>query len=463
MRHIQFPAFAKAVLILLLSALLLTGCSEPGETTPPTTTEAPAKTYTVRFYMGGILCSEQVLEEGTYPAAVAPSVQGLQFLHWLDEKGNEVDPTAILASQNVTYTAAAYPQLSGHGPFLAVDEAGNFRPDAPLTAQELGDALATLAAAGAEKYFPGMPLGSQKLEQKLVKQVLSHFYGESAVETAFPDAVVSSGEEAPAEEKDYMLRGEFAAGMCSLLGYDLSQNVQVEEGAKLPLDISNGREDYAALLESCLPHTHGETGAAWADTVLPTRYAPGFVNINGWLYYVQEDGYFLRDGSMGKLKFGADGRYTSGDLELDALVADIWDRLIRENPGVEGLDLLRKGFEYCRDGFTYLRRSSYAKGATGWEVKDAKDMFTTLRGNCYNYAAAFWAVAQGLGYEARAISGTVTQTNQPHGWVEIVIDGVNYIFDCEWEMAYRVKQNRFDMDMFMLTIQEGKFWNYKYK
>ena len=90
-------------------------------------------------------------------------------------------------------------------------------------------------------------------------------------------------------------------------------------------------------------------------------------------------------------------------------------------------------------------------------------MFTTLRGNCYNYAASFWAVARGLGYEAYAISGTVTQTDQPHGWVEIDFDGKTYIFDCEWEMAYRVKQNRYDMDMFMIDRQSAKYWNYKWK
>jgi len=30
-------------------------------------------------------------------------------------------------------------------------------------------------------------------------------------------------------------------------------------------------------------------------------------------------------------------------------------------------------------------------------------------------------------------------------------------------MAYRVKQNRYDMDMFMIDRQSAKFWNYKWK
>ena len=144
-------------------------------------------------------------------------------------------------------------------------------------------------------------------------------------------------------------------------------------------------------------------------------------------------------------------------------MAGILQNIMEQNPSADRLTLLRRGHEYCRDAFTYLRKNSYAMGKKGWEVNDAKVMFTSLRGNCYNYAAAFWAVARGLGYEAYAISGTVTQTDQPHGWVEIDFDGKTYIFDCEWEMAYRVKQNRYDMDMFMIDRQSAKFWNYKWK
>lgn len=469
MKQMKCPAFLKAVLVMILSALLLCGCGESQTAPPQTTTEAPVVTHTVRFVMGGVVCSEQELTEGTHPQAGIPEVQGLTFIQWLDENGTPVDPEAQAVTADVTYTAMAYPTLDQRSTFLSANEAGCLRPDEPLTADELYTALTALAAEGAEKHFPGMPLGSQKLEQALVQSILDHFFGETAVADAFAALPVeeaaeeetSTEETAPvAQEKDYMLRGEFASVMCSLLGWDLTAPVTVEEGVKQPLDVSVGRTDYAALLKASLPHEESADGTVWTELILPTSYAPGFVNIDGWLYYVQEDGYFLRDGKVGDLTFTADGRYTSGDAELDALVADILDDIVRENPGAERIDLLRKAYEHCRDGYTYLRKSSYAKGATGWEIKDAKIMFTTLRGNCYNYAAAFWAVARGLGYEARAVSGTVTQTIQPHGWVLIEFDGEDYIFDVEWEMAYRVKQNRYDMDMFMLTLKEGKYWNY---
>lgn len=436
------------VMIILLCTLFLTACGQP-EPTEPTT--EPKVYYTARFVMGGNVLSEQTLEEGQLPTAVTAQVQGLQFLYWTDESGAQVQPETVALTGDVTYTAGYYPVLDQHSCFLFTDENGLLRPDAVLTADELLQALQALAAEGAEKYFPGMPIGDQPMTVEKVKNVLIHFFGEEAVDASFG---ANEGE---------ISRGEFAASMCILLGRDLAEAVQMAEDAKIPADITMGRAECAALLESSVPHTEDESGITWTSLELKSGYEPGFVNIEGWLYYVKEDGYFLRDSNVGDLNFGADGRYTSGDAELDELVAGILKTIIEENPDADRLTLLRRGHEYCRDAFTYLRKNSYAMGKTGWEVNDAKVMFTSLRGNCYNYAAAFWAVARGLGYEAYAISGTVTQTDQPHGWVEIEFDGAIYIFDCEWEMAYRVKQNRYDMDMFMIDRKSAKFWNYKWK
>ena len=50
-------------------------------------------------------------------------------------------------------------------------------------------------------------------------------------------------------------------------------------------------------------------------------FEPGFVNIAGYLYYVDEDGEFVFGETVDGMAFGEDGRYTSGSAELDALVA----------------------------------------------------------------------------------------------------------------------------------------------
>ena len=75
-------------------------------------------------------------------------------------------------------------------------------------------------------------------------------------------------------------------------------------------------------------------------------------------------------------------------------------------------------------------------------------MLRTLKGNCYNYAATFWALARGLGYDARVYSGLISDA--PHGWVEITIDDVDYLFDPELEMAARERGNYLS-DYFMMT------------
>jgi transglutaminase-like putative cysteine protease len=143
------------------------------------------------------------------------------------------------------------------------------------------------------------------------------------------------------------------------------------------------------------------------------------------------------------------------------MVAEVLAPIVMTNASAERIDILRKGFEYCRDAFTYLRKDPYNVGDIGWEIEDAKEMFGTGLGNCYNYAAAFWAVARGLGYEARAISGTCTDTDQPHGWVGLYYEGTRYFVDPEWQYAY-TEREVFDKDMFMLTMDEVWWWTYKW-
>ena len=118
-------------------------------------------------------------------------------------------------------------------------------------------------------------------------------------------------------------------------------------------------------------------------------------------------------------------------------------------------------YDHCISGDTYkyLKRNIYKKGHTGWEAEDAKLMFETGRGNCYNFAAIFWALARGLGYEAYGLAGNVTTLVQPHGWVLIEIDGVEYFFDPELHYDY-IRDKREVKDMFMLAVEDSDWWYY---
>lgn len=157
------------------------------------------------------------------------------------------------------------------------------------------------------------------------------------------------------------------------------------------------------------------------------------------------------------MHFDEYGRYTSGMPELDELIQQV----IAENTddSMTQEEKLKVLYEYTVTSFSYLRRNYYAIGETGWQNKEAYTMLSTGMGNCYCYAATFGELARAIGYDAQVCSGTVGMNRAKHGWVEIEIDGVNYIFDSELEMAGR-KKNVY-RDMYMMSPKVARTWNYK--
>lgn len=425
-----------AILLVICMGLCLLGCT------------AKTPTYTVRFYVGDTLLSQQTVASGECPTVVTAEADGAVFGGWQNSAGEVVDVTAAPITQDTDYRELLHPVLDQHAAYLFTDEAGMSRPSDPLTGSELAQALNALAGEAAKKHFPTLPTGSEPLSYNEIRATLSAFFPSEELNKAFP----IGGTAKPS-------RLEFATGMNTLLKRS-GEQVELAADAKLPADLFRGQTDIDHMLEAVVSHQTGTEGVAWQDVELP-ELQPGFVNIGGWLYYLQADGQFLRNGDVDTLHFDANGRYTCGDAELDALVADILAKLIAENPDMDKLELLRQCQIYCRDTFEYLRRSSYEFGITGWEIKDAKDIITTGRGNCYGFAAAFWALARGLGYEAYAISGTCLKDNQPHSWVMIPFDGEEYFFDPEWEWAYH-DRGVYDKDMFMLSLTQAKYWTYKW-
>ena len=71
------------------------------------------------------------------------------------------------------------------------------------------------------------------------------------------------------------------------------------------------------------------------------------------------------------------------------------------------------------------------------------------------------ALARGLGYDAYALAGTCTKTEQPHGWVQIEFDGEDYFFDPEWHYDY-IHDKREVKDMFKISLEDADWWYYKW-
>ncbi len=184
----------------------------------------------------------------------------------------------------------------------------------------------------------------------------------------------------------------------------------------------------------------------------------GFLLDKGFLYAVDEDGELLKDGYVGVLYFGKNGRYTSGSRLLDSLVA----KVIRKNTdeSMTRMEKLKAVYLYTRDNIRYIGYGNHdlsyrpAHGKDGWMTECATHTLQEGDGNCYHFAAVFAALARGLGYQAYATAGVIGSEMQPHGWVEI-LDGDGKIWYCDPETEYsRLEWLQQEHDLFYKSEEE---------
>ena len=202
-----------------------------------------------------------------------------------------------------------------------------------------------------------------------------------------------------------------------------------------------------------MAHLFAVTGSV---PVEPVPEGPYLLDLQ--LYWIGEDGVALRNADMDNLHFGADGRYTSGNEELDGLIRGILAEIYEE--GMSREELLRAAYLHTRDSYSYLRREPFAFGDTSWLVDEAIALITTGRGNCYSYAAVFCELARAIGYDAVIYSGTFGANLAPHAWVEIVReDGEPHIFDVEIEMARKYNAG-VEEDHYDLSYEDAEVYTY---
>ena len=446
--------YRKISLLLICVWLLLAGCtSAPAAQTEVPTTQAPKQMFTVHFYYRGQQVHEEQVPEGECPQLL-PTCAEPDYVadSWIDDSGNVVDPQTAPVRGDTNYTARVYPTFTNHVPYLFADENGFIRPDDPLTGEELVQALQALVrdpAALADIVFPEAEI---LVTKEPLYQLFTALFPQKKLESAMFN--LKDGE---------VSRAAFAQLMNTLTDRYATETVSLAQGQSLPRDLALNRADSDDVLEAVLVHEPWNNGYLILDAVFAQPWTPGFTNLGGWLYYADEDGNVLRDGQVGTLTFGSDGCYTSGDTELDKIVASKLNQFIRENPDLDTFDLLYVIFLHCRDDYKYVGRGLLEPGQTGWEAEWAKQMFTSGAGNCYSYAAIFWAYARNLGYDAYCVSGWTTEEYDPHGWVEIQLaeDEMPRIFDPELAMAYLRDGKNYEavwnMD-FWLAVQWPYHW-----
>ena len=209
----------------------------------------------------------------------------------------------------------------------------------------------------------------------------------------------------------------------------------------LPLfnDLSPEHWAYYQITEATLSHRVAEhpegaaEGWSWMDE-LPA-YPQGLLFVGTEQYYVDESGEPVRDRTVNGLYYGADGRYTSGDPEIDRYVREILEGIL--TPDMSQEDKLRAAYLYVRDNYTYLRRNYYEIGEVGWTLEEARTMYQSGMGNCYCFTSALYYLLRQIGFNPIPYSGVVGYDRSPHAWLEIEYDGIPYIYDVELDYAYR--------------------------
>lgn len=218
---------------------------------------------------------------------------------------------------------------------------------------------------------------------------------------------------------------------------------------------------YYDVMEATVSHQHTGSGSAerWiSHTARTAAPADGIQMADGWLYcYDSARGDVVREAAVGTHYFNINGRFTTGNNELDSWLHKIV--LSRTDDSQTQEQKLRAVYLYTRDSFTYLRRPPYEMGVYDYMETDALRILETGYGNCYCYASLFWYLSRWIGYDATIYNGTVGVRRSPHSWVEISLDGKNHIFDTELEMAYRRKK-RFDVNLYKF-YDAGNSWNYR--
>lgn len=365
-----------------------------------------------------------------------------------------------------------------HPAFLTLDESGCFRFYREITRMEVCRALYTAldgwqngsylfsdldascpgyAAAAAlcrggiipvsmgEPFCPDAPVTREELTD-ILERVSRSLEGESLARAESLTDEVREGALAWSEKADTVSRGEFAEIIVRLSGRTPNE-AALMIGGYLPVDVDT--ESYAWLYI--------------ADAVtegVPQSPEEGVYRVNGVLYGVGPDGNLLRDTDYGVWTFGPDGKFTTGNAELD----DCIEAALKACGAHEltGEDALAAAYLHVKYDYEYMVTPQdmvvEELADTGWENARALRFFQNGGGTCYGYAAAFGLLARSLGEHAYIVSAQVNQYYGPHGFVVIPEDGVDWIYDVEME-ATRPERHG---DLALFHIKNYSVYNYWY-
>lgn len=495
MKILQKRVFQVGLLLLLLAVLVLLVLYACG------VFFGGNREVSVHFYTPDGEDVKRVTAGESLALEPAGEIENYTFIGWRDRQGNLEGRETITIFQETYYSAvyAVSLRTDTHMAYLFPDEYGLFRPygemsrgdaavmlytllslpvkgsegfmDVPQTAAcyEATAALKELGVVSGSRFHPDEGITKAELIQ-----MLAAFYPASRESYDFTDVNksdisypafcaalergwIGNDAEKGVEPNHIMTRVETAALVNRILGRGTEEKASPSQVGCL-LDMAQTDDGYWDMAEACVSHNvtveNGQQN--WADSVPFEKMPAGRYLFGLALYCVDDGGHLVRNAEKDGFTFDETGCYTSGNTELDALIGELFSKLV--DASMQREEMLHTVYDYTVRTFTYLGRNHYPYQDSSWAVEEAYTMLSTGKGNCYNYAAAFCMMARALGFDAVVYSGFIGIDPSQHAWVEIDIDGVTYTFDPEIEYSY--KRDYKSANMYMMPPEEAKKWSY---
>lgn len=425
----------KSFLFLILSLLLLVvlcGCAaEPAaeevSTSEPAPTAAPMPTAPPSPQPAEL----SVADQSAHPMLMSVNEKGYFEPHRRVSRLEACEALAMVLdglSAGYVDIADMEPASEGYAEVAALYRAGlleltegeSFSPNDGITRTELAELLGRVAMC---------------LDETTARRV-----------TELSEDVSSGATAAEGDVQSRIIRAELAVILGRLAGREPNE-AALWIGGYAPEDVDTESYAWAWIADAV---TEGEIPAVEAGTY----------RVRGAVYGTDGTGNLLRDTDYGVWTFGLDGKYTTGDEELDGHI-----RQVLEACGANGLsdeEALEAVYLHVKYNYQYLvtpeDMQTEEPGATGWENERALRFFRNGGGTCYGFAAAFGLLARALGEEAYIVSAQVNEYYAPHGFVAIPEGGVDWIYDVEME-ATRMERHP-DLDLY--CIRNFSVYSYWY-
>ena len=424
---------------------------------------------------GTVVAEFDELNGSSIKVPEAKGLEGYKFDAWVDDDGKEAEGAELTVSEDAVYKASYIIAGEGskHKAYLFFDNDGFYHPSEPLTRHDAVHLLYSFLdePEEAEKNYKDVKKKSDIYSEALAIKKLGLIDGDYL----YPDRTVTKAELADMlkalypyadnELLDYsniqnkneeITRYETAAYINKLFGR-VPDKEYIDKLIGVIPDANLENDKYYDFAEGAVSHEIDEKTGKWIENVKFKKAKEGVYFVNGEMYGIKSNGTVAVNESVGNFLFDVNGKYTSGNKKLDALI----NELIAENTTDEmtQYEKFQTMYYYIVKSFDYRKGNLYEIGETGWSVDEAYDMLVNGKGNCYSYAALVCEFAKALGFDAIAWSGTVVNNAgtpvTPHGWVEIELEGEKYVCDAELEMKKMT-------DCFMMPIDAPYCRRWKY-